>query len=90
MKANATNHKEKAECILTLCGGKKNIHYAEHCATRLRLKFVDNSLVDKNALKRLPYVSGIIERAQCSHIVLGTDIFEIYPFFMELCKLPHK
>lgn len=39
--------------LLPLLGGKENIASAAHCATRLRLVLVDDSLADQQAIGKI-------------------------------------
>ena len=47
------SYSQLATDIITLVGGKENVSYATHCATRLRLNLKDESIVDDEKLKRL-------------------------------------
>ena len=44
--------------LLPLLGGKENIASAAHCATRLRLVLVDDSLADQQAIGKIDGVKG--------------------------------
>ncbi|STW08715.1 PTS system protein [Klebsiella grimontii] len=49
--------------LLPLLGGKENIASAAHCATRLRLVLVDDSLADQQAIGKLKGVKGCFRNA---------------------------
>lgn len=63
--------KEIGENILQRIGGKGNIASLAYCMTRLRLTLKDNSLADKDGLKKVEGVLGLIEQAGQLQIVLG-------------------
>ena len=44
-----------AQSLLPLLGGKENIASAAHCATRLRLVLVDDTLADQHAIGPVSY-----------------------------------
>lgn len=67
--AKITN--EMLKEILITIGGAKNIIQYGNCMTRLRITLHDIQLVDKNRLKQIPGVSGIIESDKQLQIVLG-------------------
>jgi len=53
------NYQETAENIVKHFGGKENIGYLNHCATRLRINPVDKDKVDfKSIEKRSPWRRG--------------------------------
>lgn len=66
------------EKLLPAIGGKENIKEAYHCATRLRLKLYDETLVDEKTLKSLPEVLAVIQAAGQCQIVLGPKVGEVY------------
>lgn len=66
------------EKLLPAIGGKENIKEAYHCATRLRLKLYDETLVDEKTLKSLPEVLAVIQAAGQCQIVLGPKVAEVY------------
>ena len=47
-----------AQSLLPLLGGKENIASAAHCATRLRLVLVDDTLADQHAIGQIDGVKG--------------------------------
>lgn len=57
--AKITN--EMLSQILVAIGGAKNIIQHGNCMTRLRITLHDIQLVDKNHLKQIPGVLGIID-----------------------------
>ncbi|MHC3469153.1 PTS transporter subunit EIIC [Streptomyces sp. 7R007] len=59
-----------AAALLPLVGGPANITSVAHCMTRLRLGLADRSLVDEEAVRRVPGVLGVVSD-ETYQIVLG-------------------
>ncbi len=57
--AKITN--EMLKQILATIGGAKNIIQYGNCMTRLRISLHDIQLVDKNRLKQIPGVLGLLK-----------------------------
>ena len=70
--------KELAATILDLVGGKDNVSYATHCATRLRLNLKDESLVKKDELKKTEGVLGLAEANGQFQIIIGPEVSQLY------------
>lgn len=70
--------------IIDAFGGKENILQATHCATRLRVTAKDKSKVDKEALKNIDGVMGVVEGATQTQVVIGPEVSNIYRKFIEL------
>lgn len=66
----ADNNKILAEQILEQLGGSKNVAAYTHCMTRLRVTPVDESLVNKDAIKKIDGVIGVVEE-DTIQIILG-------------------
>ena len=58
------DYRKTAQDILDHVGGSKNIAYAAHCATRLRLVIADNKKVSKEALENVDGVKGVFESSE--------------------------
>ena len=58
--------------ILQQVGGKKNVVACGNCMTRLRLTLSNDQLVDRDKLKVLPGVLGVMNTEEQLQIVLGT------------------
>lgn len=54
------NYGEMARQIVEHFGGKENISWLNHCATRLRINPTDKSKVDLKALEKVPVVSAML------------------------------
>ena len=68
------NFDKIAQQLLPLLGGKENIASAAHCATRLRLVLVDDSLADKSAIGELEGVKGCFQNAGQMQVIFGSGI----------------
>ena len=66
--------KQVAGQLIPLLGGKENIATAAHCATRLRLVLVDDTLVQKEAIEAVDGVKGCFRNAGQIQIIFGSGI----------------
>ncbi|WP_318435903.1 PTS N-acetylmuramic acid transporter subunit IIBC [Photobacterium leiognathi] len=57
--------------ILTAIGGNENVIKCGNCMTRLRLTLKDDSLADRDSIKRIAGVMGLVESDDQFQIVLG-------------------
>lgn len=57
--------------VIELVGGKENIISAENCMTRLRFRFKDDEKTDKEAIKTLEGVMGVVEAEGGLQIIVG-------------------
>lgn len=71
------NHHELAQAIVEQVGGIKNITYLVNCATRLRMNFKDESLVDLEKLKKINGVLGAVKKSGQYQIIIGTDVANV-------------
>ena len=60
-----------ANNILECVGGKENISTIAYCMTRLRLTIVDAGKADKEAIKKVEGVLGLVEQLGQLQIILG-------------------
>ncbi|MEI5990073.1 hypothetical protein A5881_001566 [Enterococcus termitis] len=67
-----------AEKILKEVGGEENVQSLVHCATRLRFKLKDRTIVDKNAVESIPGVVTVMESAGQFQVVIGNTVPEVY------------
>lgn len=67
-----------AKEIVHLVGGEQNISSLVHCATRLRFNLKDNKLADKENLKKLSGILGVVESGGQFQIVIGSHVSEVY------------
>lgn len=74
----AKNYKALADAIIANIGGEANVSHLEHCSTRLRFTLVDPAKADREKLKKIPGVMGVVgSGAQCQ-VVIGNDVIEAY------------
>lgn len=62
--------------IVDLAGGASNILSVTNCATRVRLRLVDDSLADLEAIKKLHGVMGALFNIGQLQIIIGPDVIE--------------
>lgn len=69
MAKNELTLTELAKQIYAGAGGMGNIDSVVHCMTRVRMKVIDESLVDVAKLKAIPGVLGVVEDEQLQVII---------------------
>lgn len=74
---------EIAEKLLGLVGGKENVSNVAHCATRLRIRLKDESIVDMDAVKELKGVLGIQKNVGELQVIIGPAVGDAYKAFTE-------
>ncbi|MGL6584281.1 PTS transporter subunit EIIB [Aeromonas hydrophila] len=57
--------------LIQAIGGRDNITHCGHCMTRLRLSLADSLHADRDTIKRIAGVMGVIESDDQFQIVLG-------------------
>lgn len=67
-----------ADAIIEKVGGKANISYLTHCATRLRLNVKDRALVNAEALQSVSGVLGTQWSGDQFQIIIGSYVSELY------------
>lgn len=66
----AENFNKMAKEIYDLVGGKRNIDSSFSCMTRLRIKLIDEDLVDLDNLKQVEGVIGVVQ-ADTLQVIIG-------------------
>lgn len=69
-----------ADAIIEKVGGKANISYLTHCATRLRLNLKDRALAKAEEVKSIPNVLGTQWAGDQFQIVIGQDVDKLYEY----------
>ena len=69
---------ETAKKLVELVGGPENVNTVSHCMTRLRFTLKDPSKADKDALKKVRGVLGVVEAGGQTQIVLGENLINTY------------
>ena len=73
------DHSRLAQTVLKAVGGAGNITAAAHCATRLRLVLVDQSIVDQAALDNDPDIKGTFSASGIFQVIVGPgDVNIVY------------
>ena len=82
------DYRKTAQDILDHVGGSKNIAFAAHCATRLRLVIADNKKVSKEALENVDGVKGVFEALGQLQIILGTGtVNKVFAEFIDIAGI---
>ena len=77
-----------AQSLLPLLGGKENIASAAHCATRLRLVLVDDTLADQHAIGQIDGVKGCFRNSGQMQIIFGTGVVnKVYAAFIQVAGI---
>lgn len=80
----AVDNKQIAVEVLAAVGGKENITSVTHCMTRLRFNLKDWSLPDREKLKKIKGVLGVVESGGQFQVIIGQNVPKVYD---EVCKL---
>lgn len=75
-----------AEIIIKNVGGSENIEHITHCATRLRLRFVDPGKIQEDAIRAAEGVLMIRYSAGEFQIVIGTKVPYLYQAVLKLIE----
>lgn len=67
-----------AGLIIENIGGKTNVDSIDHCATRLRIKLIDKSLLNADNIRVIDGVLGVEEKNGVIHIVIGDKVADVY------------
>lgn len=73
-----------AQQIIQLVGGKENISYCAHCATRLRLNINNKDIVSLEDIKKVEGVMGTQWSGEQLQIIIGQTVRNLY---VEVCKI---
>lgn len=79
----ATN-KQIAENVLKAVGGKENVRQVTHCMTRLRFTLQDDSIPDKEQVKKIDGVLSVVVAGGQFQVVIGQNVPKVYE---EICAL---
>ncbi|MBQ9329000.1 MAG: PTS transporter subunit EIIC [Solobacterium sp.] len=73
-----------AKEILNAVGGEENVTFVTHCMTRLRMNFVDRSIVTDEKLNAIPGVIGVKWAGDQCQVIIGTTVNNVYDEFNKL------
>ncbi|WP_099469783.1 beta-glucoside-specific PTS transporter subunit IIABC [Konateibacter massiliensis] len=80
-------YEQEAKTIVSLVGGEKNVNNLLHCATRLRFELKNESKVDKEELKKLPYVMQVVQSGGQCQIVVGPAVADYYDAILKVSNI---
>ena len=72
------DYEQTAKTLVELVGGPENVNAVSHCMTRLRFTLADPSKADKDALRKVRGVLGVVEAGGQTQIVLGENLINTY------------
>ncbi|QHX36722.1 PTS transporter subunit EIIC [Spiroplasma sp. BIUS-1] len=82
--------KEEIEKLTNLVGGVGNIEKVYHCMTRLRFIVKDMNLFQKDEIKKLTFVSGVVLSSGEWQVIVGPNVTKLYKLFCEQNKIDVK
>ena len=77
------NYSQLAASIMKEIGGAANVTHFEHCSTRLRFSLADPDKANREALKSIKGVMGVIGSGTQCQVVIGNDVIEVYDEIMK-------
>ena len=78
------NNQQIAEQVLAAVGGKANVSSVTHCMTRLRFTLKDDTIPDKEEVKKISGVMSVVVSGGQFQVVIGQNVPKVYD---ELCAL---
>lgn len=75
----AKNYPDMARAIVERFGGKENISYLNHCATRLRINPKDKAKCDLPGIEKVPGVLGLSDNGDEVQVIIGQSVEQLYP-----------
>ena len=73
----ATN-KQIAENVLKAVGGKENVQQVTHCMTRLRFTLKDDTIPDKEEVKKISGVMSVVVSGSQFKVVICQKVTKVY------------
>lgn len=67
-----------AQRVLAEVGGKDNVISLVHCMTRLRFTLKTKEHVDKESLKGIPGVMGVVDNDKQFQVIIGNDVANVF------------
>ncbi len=77
-------YKKLVNELLKSVGGKENITSANHCFTRLRLRFNDFSKINEEEIKKIEGVLGTNKNGYEFQIIIGNHVDQVHSEFVSL------
>lgn len=75
----AIDYAETAKRIVERFGGKDNVRWLNHCATRLRINPNNRDKVDLRGIKKIPGVLGLSDNGDEIQVIIGQSVEQLYP-----------
>lgn len=75
---------EMSKWVLANVGGVENISLVERCATRLRIRYIQKSNVDIEAIRNVENVVGVVEKSGQVQVVIGPEVNDAYHEFLDV------
>ncbi|KAF1303407.1 PTS transporter subunit EIIC [Enterococcus sp. JM9B] len=72
------NYEELSKAIIKELGGKENINFAVHCATRLRFNLKDPKAVNEQQLEKVQGVVGINPTPTQFQVIIGSHVADVF------------
>ena len=73
------SYADMAKKIIDRFGGKENVRWLNHCATRLRINPNDREKVDFEGIKMVPGVLGLSDNGDEIQVIIGQSVEQLYP-----------
>lgn len=77
------NYKNITQEILDALGGLDNISKVGHCATRLRINYIDGSLINNEHLEKIEGVFGVVDKNKQVQLIFGGNVAQVYNHFLK-------
>jgi beta-glucoside PTS system EIICBA component len=78
------SNEELSKEVLSKVGGQSNISNVTHCATRLRLRIINEDKVSEDELKSISGILGLAKNNNEYQVIIGTGVESVYLDFMKL------
>ncbi|MEY8354955.1 PTS transporter subunit EIIC [Lachnospiraceae bacterium 54-53] len=78
---------DMAKAIIENIGGNTNVDTLVHCATRLRFTLKDPQLADKEKMKEIAGVLGVVESGGQIQIIIGNAVPDVYAAISEAADI---
>ncbi len=79
-----------AKSIISAVGGESNVSSLVHCATRLRFKLIDKSIVSKEEVEKIPGVISVVESGGQFQIVIGNAVGDVFSEIGKITNLTNE
>jgi len=80
------NYSTLAARILELVGHEENVSSVNHCATRLRFRLKDETLVKNEELSKTEGVIQVVNKGGQYQVVIGTHVADVYVELTDMMK----